>query len=98
MTSLPLPAEVPGNVPIYQVLRLFNLATAYDMTEFSRWRYNMLGEGGHWFAGRKLGELDWTKLDDCIRESPVADLIPEKLREAHSLLDGKSAQRLSQTD
>lgn len=43
----------PENIQIPEILRLRNLAMAYEMTDFSQYRYQMLENAGHWFAGVK---------------------------------------------
>ena len=88
--------ETPGGINIPWILRLRNLALAYDMIEFGKMRYNLLGNGGHWFPGNKadkLGELD---LRECLRRSPHADRIPQALAEAHAMLAGAEVKRLQQ--
>jgi predicted aldo/keto reductase-like oxidoreductase len=44
-----------------------------------------------------VDKLDWSKLGDCLKDSPVADLIPDRLREAHALLQGEEMRRLSES-
>jgi predicted aldo/keto reductase-like oxidoreductase len=38
----------PENINIPEVLRLRNLAKAYNMTEFGKYRYRMFENAGHW--------------------------------------------------
>lgn len=95
--GLPRMENVPGEVHLYHVLRLHSLAKAYDMTAYGKMRYNMFGSGGHWFPGNKIDKLDWAKLPDLLRESPVAADIPAKLREAHDLLNDEPRKRLSES-
>jgi len=93
------PADTgPGQVHLYHVLRLYTLAKAYDMTEFASARYNLLGNGGHWFAGNKVDKLDWDALPDAIGGSPVAERIPAVLREAHDMLEAEEKKRLSESE
>lgn len=94
--GLPEWDEVPGEVNIAWILRLRNLAKAFDMLEYGKMRYNLLGKGDSWFPGNradKLGELD---LRAALRHSPHADIIPAALQEAHQLLAGEQRQRLQQ--
>ncbi|NUP98843.1 MAG: aldo/keto reductase [Armatimonadetes bacterium] len=95
--GLPLPDEVPGVVNLYQVLRLYTLAKAYDMVEFARMRYNLFGNGGHWFYGNKVDQIEWDRLPEVIASSPIADRIPDALREAHEMLNAENVKRLSQS-
>ena len=85
----------PGYMNIQIMLWLRNLALAYDMQDYARMRYNLLGNGGHWFPGlsaARIAELDLTK---AVADSPFAEQIPGWLRETHELLGGKKQDRLS---
>ncbi len=95
--NLPTMAETPGNVNVLMILWLRNLAIAYDMIEFGKMRYNLLGNGGHWFPGAKADQIhnsDWQK---CLQTSPYADKIPHFLAETHQMLGGEAVKRLSQS-
>ncbi|HRJ73349.1 MAG TPA: hypothetical protein PLS03_14085, partial [Terrimicrobiaceae bacterium] len=85
----------PGEVHIGEILRLWNFATALGMTAFGRMRYNLLGNGGHWFPGLNAGSFDEAAIRAAVAASPFADRIPGILREAHQLLWDKPVQRLS---
>lgn len=92
--GLPDWSEAPGEIHVPWILRLRNLALAYDMSEYAKMRYNMLGNGGHWFPGNKAdkaGELDWSS---ALAKSPHADKIPGFLAEAHAMLAGAEGKRL----
>ncbi len=94
--GLPKLAETPGGINIPVILWLRNLALAYDMFEYAKMRYNMLGNASHWFPGNKAEGIREFDLRHCLRESPHADKIPTFLEEAHRLLGGQSVKRLSQ--
>lgn len=95
--GLPKPEHTPGNINIPVILWLRNLAIAYDMIEYGKARYNMLGNGGHWFPGQKVAQLNDSALNACLVNSPHADKIPELLRETHQLLGSQEVKRLSQS-
>ena len=95
--GLPKHEETPGNVNIPMALWLRNLAVAYDMTEYAKMRYNLLGKGGHWFPGNKANEIDNLDLKSCLQNSPHADKIPKILAEVDDMLGGEEAKRLSQS-
>ncbi len=95
--GLPEWHQTPGEINIPWILRLRNLALAYDMIEFGKMRYNLLGNGGHWFPGNKADKLAEVDLTECLRHSPNAQAIPAALAEAHALLAGQEVKRL-QTD
>jgi len=94
--GLPKYDETPGNVNIPTILWLRNLAIAYDLTEYAKMRYNLLGNGGHWFPGNKAKQIERLDLRSCLANSPHADKIPAILAEAHKLLSGAEVKRLSQ--
>ncbi|MGL5924373.1 aldo/keto reductase [Chroococcidiopsis sp.] len=94
--GLPRYDETPGNVNIPTILWLRNLAIAYDLTEYAKMRYNLLGNGGHWFPGNQAKQIEQLDLRSCLTNSPHADKIPAILAEAHKLLSGAEVKRLSQ--
>ena len=93
---LPYWDETPGEVNIPIILRLRNLALAFDMVEYGKMRYNLLGNGDHWFPGEKSGNLDDADITPALKKSPHAAQIPVALAEAHSLLQGKEKKRLQE--
>lgn len=94
--GLPKYHETPGNVNIPVILWLRNLAIAYDMTDYAKMRYNLLGNGSHWFPGAKADQVNKLSLQQCLAHSPHAHKIPTLLQQAHQLLSGKVVQRRSQ--
>jgi predicted aldo/keto reductase-like oxidoreductase len=93
--GLPSPEQTPGNINIPIILWLRNLLEAFDMQEYAEARYNLLGNGGHWFPGNQADKLDEVDLQGAIAHSPHADKIPTFLAETHQRLQGKAVQRLS---
>ncbi len=93
--GLPKPAETPGNISIATILWLRNLALAYDLIDYGKMRYNLLGNGGHWFPGNKANQIDRFDLQPCLAQSPHAAIIPDLLKETDQLLGGEAIQRLS---
>ena len=95
--GLPAPEVTPGSINISTILWLRNLAIAYDMVEYGKMRYNLLGNGGHWFPGQNAAEVGKYNLSECLAGSPHAAKIPSLLADTHQLLGGASVQRLSQS-
>jgi len=96
--GLPPWEEVPGEVNVWEILRLWTYARALDLTAFGKMRYNLLGNAEHWFPGKNAGTFDERGLRKVLTASPFADRIPGILREAHELLWDKPVQRLSKSD
>jgi predicted aldo/keto reductase-like oxidoreductase len=86
--------QVPGEVNVFEILRLRNFARAFDMIEFGKMRYNLLGKGDHWFPGNKADKLDGLDFKTCLKNSPNAAKIPAALADAHALLSGEAVKRL----
>jgi uncharacterized protein len=78
------------------LLWLRNLALAYDLVEYGKMRYNLLGNGGHWFPGRNAIKLQDVDLSECLKRSPHREVIPQLLAETHELLGASEVKRLSQ--
>lgn len=95
--GLPKPADTPDGLNIPVILWLRNLAIAYDMVDYAKMRYNLLGQGGHWFPGIQAANIDPQVLQACLVNSPHADKIPGLLMEAHQMLAGRAVERLSRT-
>ncbi|BAQ63604.1 aldo/keto reductase [Geminocystis sp. NIES-3709] len=95
--GLPNHEETPGNINIPMILWLRNLAVAYDLVEYGKMRYNLLGNGGHWFPGQKADKLNEFDLKKCLINSPYKDQIPKFLAEAERILGGQEVKRLSQS-
>ena len=85
---------MPGQINALEILRLFNMAQAFDMLEYARSRYNLLENGGHWFPGRNAAKVQELDLAPALTQSPHALVIPKRLTEAHQLLSGTKQQRL----
>ena len=95
--GLPTHQETPGNINIPVILWLRNLALAYDMTEYSQGRYNLLESGGDWFPGATAKKVNSYNLEGCLRNSPHKHTIPDLLQESDLLLGGAPVKRLSQS-
>lgn len=85
---LPCPEDI--NIP--EVLRLRNLAIAYDMSDYGQYRYGMFENAGHWFPGMKASRC--TECGDCLPRCPEHLNIPKLLQDTHDRLNGKSGRRL----
>ncbi len=94
--GLPRAEETPNQINIPVILWLRNLALAYDLTDYAKMRYNLLGKAGHWFPGEKAENLESLDLKPCLKNSPHADRIPALLAEAHQRFNGEAVKRLSQ--
>ncbi|MDZ8085401.1 MAG: aldo/keto reductase [Nostoc sp. DedQUE12b] len=82
----------PENINIPEVLRLRNLAVAYEMKDYGQYRYGMFENAGHWFPGMKGNRC--TECGDCLPRCPEKLDIPALLKDTHQKLNGKAGRRL----
>lgn len=82
----------PEAIAIPEILRLRNLAIAYDMDRFGQYRYRMFENAGHWFPGRKGHRC--TICGDCLPRCPENLAIPALLLDTHHRLNGSPRRRL----
>ncbi|MEM9770205.1 MAG: aldo/keto reductase [Cyanobacteria bacterium P01_D01_bin.73] len=95
--GLPEPHHIPGEISVRTMVWLWNLAKAFDLTEYAKMRYNLLGNGGDWFPGQRGDRLSEFDLSDSLKSSPHMDKIPRVLEEAHALFAEARVKRESQS-
>jgi len=93
--GIPSFESVPGQINVFEILRLWTYAKGLGMVEWAKMRYNLLGQGGHWFPGKNAAEIDSYDLKECLKHNRFAERIPTILKEAHALLADSPVKRLS---
>lgn len=96
-SSYPNYVDVPGEINLQEILRLWSFAKSLDLTEWAKMRYNLMGNAGHWFPGTNAAQFDGEKIRQSLAGHPFAARVPEILAEAHEELHGEQQKRLSQT-
>jgi uncharacterized protein len=62
------------------------------MEEFSKYRYKMFENAGHWFPGAKANKCN--DCGDCLPRCPEELNIPNLLRDTHNRLQTQEGKRL----
>lgn len=95
--GLPWYTEVPGELNLPYILRLWSLAKGMDMVEYGKYRYGMIegGDGGNWMGGTPAVNFDEAAIQALIANHSNRDRILPALHEAHQLFHGVNAKRLA---
>jgi predicted aldo/keto reductase-like oxidoreductase len=94
--GLPPYVDVPGEVNLQEILRLWSYSKALDLVEWGRMRYNLMGNAGHWFPGSNAAGANVAKIQKALQGYRFASRIGEILQEAHALLHAAPKKRLSE--
>jgi len=89
--------DIPQNINVKDIVRLWTWTKAVDLLDFGKWRYNMLGNASHWFPGQTVEKFDKNAMREALRSSPHAERILEILEEARNLFADAPVERLSQS-
>lgn len=95
--GLPEYFEVPGQVNLVEILRLWTYGKPLELVDWGKARYNLLGTADHWFPGEHMGTAQLEKLLPVLESSPFAKQLPSILNEAHQMFFDAPVKRLSQT-
>ncbi len=97
--NLPNWQNTPGGINIPVLLWLANLIDSFDLEEFAKSRYQLLGNGSHWFPGNNSNLLDVDVCESQLLKVLERHIKPKKvikkLRVLKEKFGDKSLSRLS---
>ena len=97
--NLPSWQNTPGGINIPVLLWLANLIDSFDLEEFAKSRYQLLGNGSHWFPGNNANLLDVEVCESQLLKVLERHIKPKKvikiLRVLKDKFGDKSLPRLS---
>ncbi len=97
--NLPNWKNTPGGINIPVLLWLANLIDSFDLEEFAKSRYQLLGNGSHWFPGNNANLLDVDVCESQLLKVLESHIKPKKvikkLRVLKDKFGDKSLSRLS---
>ncbi len=94
--GLPNYVDVPGEVNLQEILRLWTYAKGLDLVQWGKMRYNLLGNAGNWFPGVNAANADIAAIRGAVGNYAFADRLGAILAEAHELLLDAPKKRLSE--
>ena len=97
--NLPNWQNTPGGINIPVLLWLSNLIDSWELEEFARSRYQLLGNASHWFPGNNANLIDVEVSESQLLKSLERHIEPkrviQKLRVLKDKFGNKSLNRLS---
>lgn len=101
-SRLPEWEDVPGEMNLQIMLWLWHMAKGWDMFDYGKLRYNLLGNAEHWFPGKHAkalvdGEISTQEIIQSVRGSGCEDWIIQRLGEVHEMLIAQEVKRQSES-
>lgn len=97
LNGIPEWNALPGQMNVQGMVWLWSLLKAFDLEDYAKFRYNLLGVSDHWFPGKNakdMAEINQDALRNVLKESPYQDKVMEILNGIHDQLKAEEGKRL----
>ncbi len=90
--------KCPDGINARVIVWLWMLLKTFDLIDYGKSRFNLMGNAEHWFPGEKPENFDNDGWHEIADQSGLGDQLLDILREAKETMGGEEVKRLSKSE